>query len=168
MPTPQELTHSFWKALRADMTVMAGLNGEEGHMRPLTAQFDDEGNHGEADHGPIWFVTAKDTDLAQALTAGGRRGHLTFTAKNHALFACVHGQFTLDNDRAVIDRLWNDWVAAWFEGGKDDPKLALLRFQPEHAEIWENESSFWAGIKMMLGADPKVEYQDKVAKVALR
>lgn len=168
MPTPQELTHAFWDALRSDMTVMAGLVGEEGHMRPLTAQFDDEGNHGETDRGPVWFFTAKDTELAQALAGGARKGSLAFTSKNHALFASVHGEFSLNNDRAVIDRLWNDWVAAWFEGGKDDPKLALLRFQPDHAEIWENESSFWAGIKMMFGADPKEDYRDKVAKVAMR
>ena len=29
----------------------------------------------------------------------------------------------------MIDRLWNPFVAAWFEG-KDDPKLQLLRFDP--------------------------------------
>ena len=38
-------------------------------------------------------------------------------------------------DRAAIDRLWNRFVAAWFEKGKDDPKLALLRFDPERAVL---------------------------------
>ena len=33
-------------------------------------------------------------------------------------------------DPKTIDRLWNPFVAAWFEGGKSDPKLALLRFEP--------------------------------------
>jgi len=31
------------------------------------------------------------------------------------------------SDRATIDRLWDRFGAAWFEGGKDDPKLALTR-----------------------------------------
>jgi len=163
MPTPAELTHSFWTHLRSDMTVMAGLVAEDGHMRPLTAQLD-----GDGDRGPIWFFTARDTDLAEALAGQARKGSLTFAAKSHDIFACVHGTFVLDNDRAVIDRLWNRFIAAWYEDGKDDPKLALLRFDPEKAEIWENASSLWAGIKIMLGADPKEEYEGKVAKVALR
>ena len=60
------------------------------------------------------------------------------------------------------------FVAAWYEGGKDDPKLALLRFDAERAEIWLDASSFVAGIKMLLGADPKQDYKDKVAEVTLR
>ncbi len=67
----------------------------------------------------------------------------------------------------TIDRLWNRYVAAWFEGGKTDPKLALLRLDAERAEIWMDASSM-AGIKMLLGVDPKSDYKDKVAQVNLR
>ena len=80
----------------------------------------------------------------------------------------MHGSLRFDNDRAVIDRLWNRFVAAWYEHGKDDPKLALLRLDPERAEIWLDASSMIAGIKMLLGAgDPKEDYKDNVAKVRL-
>jgi general stress protein 26 len=64
--------------------------------------------------------------------------------------------------------LWNRYVAAWYEGGKTDPKLALLRLDPEKAEIWLDASSIVAGIKMLLGVDPKQDYKDKVATVSLR
>ena len=80
----------------------------------------------------------------------------------------MQGSLQVDNDRAVIDRLWNRFVAAWFEGGKDDPKLTLLRFDPADAEIWLNESSLFAGIKLLLGMDPKKEYADSKADVRLR
>ena len=163
MHTPAELTEAFWSHLRSEMTVMAGLAAEDGHMRPLTAQLD-----GDGDHGPIWFFTAKDTDLLEALGGTSAKGSITMTSKSHDLFACVHGTFVVDNDRAVIDRLWNRYVAAWYEKGKDDPKLALLRFDPQKAEIWENATSLWAGFKMLIGADPKEDYEDKVAKVPLR
>lgn len=79
----------------------------------------------------------------------------------------MQGTLSLDNDRATIDRLWNRFVAAWFEGGKEDPRLALLRFDPHEAEIWLDGSSVMAGIKMLLGFDPKDEYKDNVAKVEL-
>ncbi len=67
----------------------------------------------------------------------------------------------------MLERLWNPYIAAWFEGGKDDPKLALLRFDAERAEIWLDERSFFAGVKMLLGSDPKQDYKDKVAEVSL-
>ncbi|PPT94483.1 pyridoxamine 5'-phosphate oxidase family protein, partial [Xanthomonas arboricola] len=73
-----------------------------------------------------------------------------------------------DTDPAMVDRLWNPYVAAWYEGGKTDPNLALLRLDADHAQIWLNESSLLAGIKVLLGVDPKKDYQDKVADVPLR
>ena len=66
----------------------------------------------------------------------------------------------------MIDKLWNRFVAAWYEG-KDDPKIALLRFDPASAEIWIDASSAVAGIKMLIGIDPKKDYKDKVAEVSL-
>ena len=38
----------------------------------------------------------------------------------------------------------------------------------ERAEVWLDASSLVAGIKMLLGADPKKDYKDKVAEVRLR
>jgi general stress protein 26 len=126
----------------------------------MTAQFEKVG-------GPIWFFTANDNAIVQRLGKGDR-AIATFTSKGHDLFATIHGSLRLDNDRATIDRLWNRYVAAWFEGGKDDPKLALIRLDPEKAEIWLDASSVVAGIKMLLGADFKEEYKDSVAKVDFR
>jgi general stress protein 26 len=93
---------------------------------------------------------------------------IAYSAKGHDLFATLHGTIRQDNDREMIDRLWSPFVAAWFEGGKEDPKLALLRFEPARGEIWLNENSLFAGIKMLLGADPKDDYKDKVATIAMR
>jgi general stress protein 26 len=161
MPTPQELEAKFWAALKSDMTMMLGLAGvEDGHTRPMTAQVENE-------HGPIWFFTAKDTELVKNLDKGNR-AIASFASKGHDLFATVHGMLRLDDDRSAIDRLWNRFVAAWYEQGRDDPKLALLRLDPERAEIWLDGSSVVAGIKMLFGADPKEDYKDNVAKVSFR
>jgi general stress protein 26 len=162
MPTPAELTDMFWKALKSDMTMMVGISGvEESHTRPMTAQL--EGDEG----GPIWFFTVKESELVQQL-GGKERAVATFASKDHDVFAAVHGSISVDTDRAVVDRLWNRHIAAWYEGGKDDPKLALLRLDPDAAQIWGDASSLVAGIKIMLGIDPKQDFKDKVAKVDLR
>ena len=160
MHTPQELEQKFWKALKSDRTLMLGLDGvEDGHSRPMTAQAENE-------RSPIWFFTSNENALVQHL-GRGHRAIAAFSSKDHELFASIKGNLVLDTDPAVVDRLWNPFVAAWYEG-KDDPKLALLRLDAEHAEIWLNASSLLAGVKMLLGVDPKKDYKDQVADVDLR
>ncbi len=160
MADAQELKAKFWKALGSDMTMMLGLDGvEDGHARPMTAQFED-------DRSPIWFFTATDNQIVQSLSRGNR-AIATFSSKGHDLFATVHGSLAVHNDRATIERLWNPHVAAWYDGGKDDPKLTLLRLDAERAEIWLDASSVVAGIKMLFGADPKQDAKDKMGEVAL-
>ncbi len=166
MPSEAEIEEKFWKALKSDMTMMLGLDGvEDGHARPMTAQIDEEAN-GEAS-GPLYFFTSTDNGIVQKLGQGNDRAIATFASKGHDLFATVHGSLSIHNDRATIDRLWNRFVAAWYEGGKDDPKLTLLKLDTDSAEIRIDASSMIAGIKMLLGADPKQDYKDKVADVTL-
>lgn len=161
MASEREFEAKFWKALKSDRTMMLGLVGaEESHTRPMTAQIEEDG-------GPIWFFTSSESAMVELLGGGAGRAVGTFASKGHDLFASVHGTLSVDTDREVVDRLWNRFVAAWFEGGKDDPKLRLLRLDPERAEIWLDASSLVAGIRMLMGVDPKKDYKGKVAEVAL-
>ena len=150
----------FWKDLTAAPFVMLGLDGaRDGHTQPMTAQF-------EGESGPLWFFTTKDNGLIAAL-GQSHRAIATYTGKGHDLFASIHGTLALDTDRATIDRLWNPHVEAWFEGGKDDPKLALLRLDTERAELWLGGSSIGAAITRLFGKDPKASYKDNMAEVTL-
>jgi general stress protein 26 len=161
MTRQDEMEAKLWKALKSDRTVMLGLTGvDEGHCKPMSGQI--EGDEG----GPIWFFTAKDTEMVRAMR-GPHRAVAHFASKGHDLFASLHGQLVLDNDRAMIDRLWNRFVAAWYEGGKDDPQLQLMRFEPESAQVWLDENHLFAGVKLMLGIDPKKDYEGKVAHLDL-
>ena len=161
MTDPRELEEKFWKALESDRTVMLGLDGQEdGHARPMTGLAEDR-------RSPIWFFTSADNALVKQLGTGSGRAIAGFASKGHDLFASIRGSLRVDTDRAVVERLWNPFVGAWYEG-KDDPKLALLRLDAEHAEIWLNASSLVAGVKMLLGVDPKNDYKDNVADVDLR
>lgn len=164
MAKEADIEAKFWKHLRSDMTVMLGLVGnEDGHAQPMTAQLDED----LGDSSPIWFFTTKDNGLVQAMGSGENRAIVHFASKGHDLFACVHGEIVRDDDQLTINHLWNPVIAAWFEGGKEDPNLQLLRFSPEKAEIWLNENSLFAGIRMLLGADPKKSYGGEVAEVVL-
>ena len=161
MPTKKDIEARFWKTLKSDMTMMLGLvDVENSQLRPLTAQL----GGGKSS---IWFFTAKDTAIFRNLKKNSK-GIATFASKKHDIFATLHGRLLLDTDKATLDRLWNPFVAAWFDKGKEDPKLALLRFDPAKAEIWLDDSSFFTGIKMLLGADPKKDYAKNVAQIKMK
>jgi general stress protein 26 len=158
MTDNRELETRFWKHLNDDRTLMLGT--QDIAPRPMTAIAED-------DRAPLWFFTSADTDLGQRLdTSRGLDAVASFAAKNHALFAMITGRLVADNDRAVIDRLWNPFIAAWFNG-KDDPKLRLLRMDATEAHVWLNENSTLAAIKLMLGTDPKESYKDKAGDIDL-
>jgi general stress protein 26 len=160
MATQSEIEAKFWKALKSDMTVMLGLAGQGGgKTQPMTAQIGDREGRG-----PIWFFSARDVDLVQAMGPGAP-ATLQFASKGHDLFASLEGTLVPDDDRAKIDELWSPFAAAWYEEGKDDPKLRLIRFDPAGAQIWLNQNSLFAGVKMLLGSDPKKDYGDKVAEI---
>lgn len=160
MNTADDLQAKFWKALDADRTMMLGLDGVEGgHARPMTAL-------AEGDHGPLWFFTSTENGIVEHLGAGNR-AVATFVDKGHHLFAALQGTLALDTDPSTIERLWNPFIAAWYPGGMADPKLRLLRLEAHSAEIWVNDSSVFDGLKMLLGADPKADYKDNMATVAL-
>jgi len=159
MPTPEELETKLWAGLRSERTVMLGTADNQAPARPMTAQID-----GDENHGPLWFFTSQHSEIARA---GAGAATATFVAKGHDLFARIEGRLTKVTDRAMIDRLWNPFVAAWYDG-KDDPDIALLRMDLDNAEIWENASSLLAGIKAMFGAKPQEDFRDKVAEVPLR
>jgi general stress protein 26 len=161
MPSTADIEAKFWKSLKSDRTLMLGLAGvDESKAQPMTAQLESDGR------GPIWIFTSNETDLAQAM--GERHDAVAqFASKGHDLFASVTGVLRRDSDPATIDRLWNPFVAAWFEGGKTDPKLLLLRLDAHELQVWLNDNSLFAGIKILMGRDPKDDYADKTAQVRL-
>jgi general stress protein 26 len=160
MTSDTDIEARFWKHLHSSPFVMLGLDGaRDGHTQPMTAKT-------EGDEGPLWFFCARDNGIAQAL-GQSHRAIATYTAKGHDLFASIHGSLSLVTDKATIDRLWDSHVEAWFEGGRNDPKVALLRLDTEKADIWLGASSIGAAITRLLGKDPKQTYKDNVAEVAL-
>lgn len=157
--TREKLEKQFWDELDSSPFVMVGLQGvDDSFTRPMTAQVD-----GDGEDRTIWFFAARSEDLVKGL-AKSDRAIATFVAKGHGLFASIHGRLVVDNDRAVIERLWNPIIASWFKDGKDDPDLALVRFDTERADIWQASTGATlkaAALKLLFNVDPGKEHQDK-------
>ncbi|TMV90513.1 general stress protein [Thioclava sp. BHET1] len=155
MTDQAKIETDFWDALDSDRTVMLSRDGQgAASPRPMTAIVEEK-------PGPIWFFTARDSELLDGMRDGDA-ALFTFVDKGHTVFATVSGALTEADDRAVIDRLWNPFIAAWYDG-KDDPKLVLLRFDPKEAEIWDSGNSLVAGLKILLSSDPAESMSGRVA-----
>ena len=140
MADAEQLKHDLWKKLAESPFVMAGLMDSHEHHIPLTAQLDED----QVD--TLFFFVGKDNRLAK-----GGDAMVQFVSKGHDYFACLHGRAAIDNDFALIDKLWNSHVEAWFPGGKSDPNLALLRIDIDTAELWETDMSLSGKLKMLFG-----------------
>ena len=154
MADTQEIKRTLWKKMADSPFVMVGPADGSAHSEPLTAQLDED----QVD--TLFFFAGKDNRLA-----GGGKAMAQFVAKGHDFFACLSGDIRQDNDRAMIDKLWNSQVEAWFPGGKDDPDLALLRFDIDGAELWETDISLGGRLKMLFGGTIKASEEGSHAVV---
>lgn len=151
-----QVKQDMWKAMADSPFVMIGLEGDGRHSEPMTAQLDPDAN------GAFWFYTKRDNRIAP-----GGRAMAQFVSKGHGLYACIAGTLTRETDPAVVDRYWNKQVEAWFDGGRDDPDLLMLRFDLDDAEIWEEDTSISGKFKMLTGQTIRPSEAGSHAAVAL-
>jgi len=164
MADDRELEEKFWSELKSSPFVMLGVEGmRDGATQPMTANFEDQ----DRDSGTVWFFTANDHDLTRAM-GQSNRAIASFASKGHDLFASLRGTLQIDNDRSTIDRLWSPIVAEWYEG-KDDPKMALVRFEIDDAKIWKSDVGGFLkpAFNKLFGRKPEAGMKEKVAEVTL-
>lgn len=117
----------LWDEIGKGPVGMLGVTGgRPHHTRPMTAIVEPETKQ-------LWFFTDKTTELVQEIASGSRA---MFIHQQKDLQACISGQLTQQHDRGRVDKYWNAMIAAWFSGGKDDPKLTLLRLECDDAQVW--------------------------------
>lgn len=150
----QDLKQHLWDKLTEGPFMMVGLTDPVTHSEPLTAQLDKD----QVD--TIFFFIGKDNRLA-----GGGPVMAQFVSKGQDYFACLSGTASVDNNPALIEKLWSKPVEAWFPGGKSDPNLALLRFDIDEAELWESDMTLTGKLKLLFGGKIKPEEEGSHAKV---
>jgi len=155
MSENQKLKEHLWKKMSDGPFVMVGLTGQGSHSEPLTVQLDKDSVD------TLWFFVGKDNRVA----AGGN-AMVQFVSKGQDYFACLSGSIAVDNNRAMIDKLWSKQVESWFPGGKDDPNLSLIRFDIDDAELWEADMSLSGRFKMLFGGKIRADEEGSHARVS--
>lgn len=105
---------------------------DEGHLhaRPMTTQ------QTEFD-GDLWFIGAKDTEAVSDMRARPQV-NVSFADTSSNNYVSVNGTAELVEDRAKLDELWSDMYNMYFEGGKEDPNIQLIKINASGAEYWES------------------------------
>ena len=104
------------------------LNG-----RPMaTQEVDEDGN--------IWFMSREDSDKNEDILIDSRV-QLFYNNKSSAEYLSIYGEAEISRDRDKIDKLWSPLAKAWFNEGKNDPSITLLKVVPQDAYYWDTKSN---------------------------
>jgi general stress protein 26 len=137
-------TDRVWDIIEElDICMLTTVAGGSLRARPMSS-------HPDRESGIVYFLTdasqgAKDDELAQ-----DPRACLAYSEPKDNTYLSVSGRADVVRDVAKIKALWDKDAEAFWPNGPEDPRIRLLRFQPEQAEFWDGPSSTMVtGLKML-------------------
>ncbi len=99
--------------------------------RPMsTQQTDSEGN--------LWFFSEKESDKNEHIQVDNRV-QLFYTNKSSSEFLSIYGTAEIFTDKQKIEELWTPIVKTWFQQGKDDPSITIIKVVPQDAYYWDTK-----------------------------
>lgn len=101
--------------------------------------------------GTLWFFTQ---DPSPKLDDIAKHDEVNVSFDSGKGWVSIAGTASVSHDQQKIDELWNKRAEAWFEQGREDPSVALLKVDAHTAEYWATD-------------DPKPVILLKVAKAAV-
>lgn len=152
---PEELKKKFWKSLADSPFLFLELKDQAETAVPMSPQLDKDANSS------IWFFTHTKSDFAALGNAVA-----TFQSKGHDIYARFDGTLVKETSKERFDQFWNNFVEAWYDGGKDDPNILFLRMDLGTAEIWDGDLGLLNTAKMALGMTVVEEAEERHVKQA--
>jgi general stress protein 26 len=131
-PTVEEI-EKVSKLIEGAKIALVTTVSEEGQLvsRPLAMQ------QREFD-GTLWFFTQDPSPKTEQVAVNDQ---VNVALQVDDGWVSIAGTASVTKDPTMIDELWNRHAEAWFENGKDDPTVALLRVRADTAEYWTMTSS---------------------------
>lgn len=108
----------------------------------------------------LWFLTSKESAKADEIQ---NDAHVAITLQNGAQFVSISGKAELEENRAVLDDVWQEGWKVWFPKGKNDPSILLIKLQRGTAEYWDQAGTnhlrylFEAGKAYLQGTTPTTD-----------
>lgn len=108
-------------------------DGKNLHFVPMSRQEVD-------DNGSIWMLFSSKSETHTNLSKNPQVD-ITYADVGSYSFLVVKGTVEISRDQARIDKYWNKMMEGWFEKGKDDPHIRILKVIPEDAHYWDTQSN---------------------------
>ena len=123
----REHLHGLLKTFDTAMVVSLAADGSM-HARPMAiAELLADGD--------AYFVTSIDSPKVAEIRANSA---VTLSFQSPRQFVCIAGHATVVRDQALVDRLWQEMWKLWFPDGQSDPSIAMIKFEAQHGEYWDN------------------------------
>ncbi len=108
------------------------LNRQPIATRPMGVQEVDES-------GNLWFISSNSSNKNFEINEDNRV-QLLFSQPSDSEFLSVYGVATIYNDQSTIEEVWSPMAKAWFEDGKQDPDVSVIRVTPSDAYYWDTKN----------------------------
>ncbi|WP_201554774.1 pyridoxamine 5'-phosphate oxidase family protein [Psychrobacter sp. 72-O-c] len=89
----------------------------------------------------IWFIGHKPSETVENIKKHPQV-NLAYTTQDDKDYLSITGKAELVEDKEKLDELWSTIYNAYFEHGKEDPEVQLIKVVPHGAEYWANGNSF--------------------------
>jgi general stress protein 26 len=120
----------------ADICMFAThYSNESLSARPMSTQDVD-------DEGALWFFSQESGNINAEIEADDRV-QLFYANKTNSEYLSISGKASVFKDEQKARELWTRWVKTWFTGGPDDPKLTIIKVEPEHIYYWDTNITKW-------------------------
>lgn len=100
------------------------------------------------DPGTVHFITHADSDKMAAIAANPSVNVAYSSGKG---WVSLSGNAARNDDRALLEELWDPSASAFMEGGPEDPNSTLLTVTADSASYWESPGKVATVVKMAKG-----------------
>ena len=99
----------------------------------------------------IWFIGDKTTETVKDIEKNPQV-NLAYVSQDSKDYVSINGKAELVDDQEKLDELWSPIYNAFYEQGKEDPNVQLIKVVPHGAEYWLSGSSVVNMFKMTTAA----------------
>lgn len=103
------------------------------HAVPMSRQEVDE-------QGNIWFLFSSESETFSNLQESNKVSIL-FSKPSDQNYLNTNGIATISQDQERIDKYWNKYVEGWFEKGREDPRIRILKVSVQDAHYWDTKTN---------------------------
>ena len=99
----------------------------------------------------IWFIGHKPSETVDNIKQNPEV-NLAYVTQESDKYLSISGTAELVEDEEKLNELWSVMYNAYFEQGKEDPMVQLIKVVPHGAEYWANGNAIASAVKMAAAA----------------